>query len=438
MKKTSFFALFLGALMLLACNRSNGVNPGQNDGPGGKKPLLADYSNKVILDWNQVAYEAMGGVTYQHSLLAARINTMVHLAMHDALNGVAPAYQTYALKRTDKDADPIVAAATAAYGVLVSSFPDKKPMLDSALTASLKSLQPGDRFNRGTALGKEASTAILTLRQNDGAFQDPVAAVTPSLQPGVYQAVVPFNFIFAPFWSQMQTFGLKKADQFRVAPQPALNSQAYADAFKEVKTMGDKNSKTRSADQTDYALFWYEFSEAGWNRVARTVAADRKLDLLTTARLFALVDVAMADAYTAGWDSKFHYNFWRPLTAIRGAETDGNNTTTADAAWEPLLPTPPVQDYPSTHSALGKAAATVLAHVLGDKTSFSMTSTTANPANPKRSFTSFSQAALENADSRVMVGIHFRFSCEAGLDLGNKVGQWTVDNYLKPLSNTAK
>jgi hypothetical protein len=143
--------------------------------------------------------------------------------------------------------------------------------------------------------------------------------------------------------------------------------------------------------------------------------------------------MAIADAYTAGWDAKIHYNFWRPYTAIRKADIDGNNETAADATWEPSEPTPPVQDYPSTHSALGNAAATVLAGVLGDKTSFAMTSPTAVPAGSTRSFTSFSQAAKENADSRVMAGIHFRFSCEAGLELGKNIGKWTLDNHLKPI-----
>lgn len=204
MKKISIFALFFNVLLLLACNRSDGVNP------GGKDPRLAGYSNRVILDWNQVAYEAMGGVTYQHSLLAAHINAMVHLAMHDALNGIAPAYQTYALKRQDSGADPIAAAASAAHAVLTASFPDKKALLDSALTKSLTGLPTGDRFNRGVALGKEAATLILALRKDDGAFQDPIAAVPPTTQPGVYQPVAPFNFLFAPFWRQMQPFGLQR------------------------------------------------------------------------------------------------------------------------------------------------------------------------------------------------------------------------------------
>jgi hypothetical protein len=145
------------------------------------------------------------------------------------------------------------------------------------------------------------------------------------------------------------------------------------------------------------------------------------------------VDIAMADAYTAGWDSKFHYDFWRPYTAIRGAKSDGNNNTTEDLQWEPTMPTPPVQDYPSTHSALGNAAATVMATLLGDNTPFTMSSPTAAPSGGTRSFTSFSQAANENADSRVKAGIHFRFACEAGQELGNKIGNWVVANHLKPL-----
>ena len=424
--------------ILVACNHSKGVNPGDNGDSSQKVPYLGEYSNQVILDWNQVALQAMGGPTYQHSLVGARLNAMVHLAMHDALNAIAPGFQPYALKRQDSGANPIAAAATAAHGVLVASFPDKKAMLDSALNQSLAKQTAGNALNQGKALGNEAAAAILGLRKDDGAFQDPIAPVAPSTQPGVHQAMPPMPFLFAPFWKTMQTFGLKQADQFRVAPQPSLDSKVYADGYNEVKQMGDKASKARTADQTTYAKFWYEFSEIGWNRVARVAAQDRKLDLLSTARLFALLNMAMVDSYTAGWDSKFHYNFWRPYTAIRGAETDGNATTSPDANWEPLMPTPPVQDYPSTHSALGNAAATVLAHVLGDQTRFTMTSTTAETPNATRTFGRFSQAANENADSRVRAGLHFRFSCDVGQDLGNKVGKWMIDNHLKPQSGTAK
>ena len=147
--------------------------------------------------------------------------------------------------------------------------------------------------------------------------------------------------------------------------------------------------------------------------------------------------MAMSDAYVAGWDSKFHYNFWRPTTAIRQAATDGNPATAADAAWESELVTPPVQDHPSTHSALGDAAAEVLGHVLGDATSFTMPSTSSLTPGATRSFPSFTAAANENADSRVMAGLHFRFACNAGQALGRQVGAWVTTTALQPLKNLA-
>ncbi len=394
---------------------------------------LEQYSNQIILDWNLAAYEAMGGTSYQHSLLASRINAMTHIAMHDALNAVAPRYQTYAFHQKNSEADPIAAAATAAYEVLVNQLPAAKQMLDSCLAVSLATVPEGTAKSQGIEVGKKAAAAIIALRQNDGAFQDPISIPVGIGQPGEYQVVPPFDFVFAPFWKTMQPFALQKPEQFRNPQQPALTSQTYAEDFNEVKRIGQKDSPHRSAEQTAIAMYWYEFSEAGWNRVARVAATDKKLGLLATARLFALVDMALADAYTAGWDSKFHYNFWRPFTAIRSAELDGNDDTTAEPNWEPLMPTPPVQDYPSTHSALGNAAATVLTAVLGENIGFTMTSPTAQVPGSTRSFYNFLQAADENADSRVLAGIHFRFSCEKGQEMGNNVGKWVVEQHLKPV-----
>lgn len=231
----------------------------------------------------------------------------------------------------------------------------------------------------------------------------------------------------------LKPFALDRLDQFRSAPPPALGSDAYAQAYDEVKRLGRRGSTARTADQTAYAKFWYEFSDIGWNRVGRVVAAERKLGLQSAARLFALLNMAMSDGYAAGWDSRFHYHFWRPFTAIRAADTDGNPATAADPAWETEEVTPPVQDDPSTHSVLGAAAAEVLAAVLGDETPFTFTSTTAVLAGGTRTFESFRQAAAENADSRVMAGLHFRFSTEAGLALGRKIGQWTVADELRKM-----
>ncbi|WP_205511596.1 vanadium-dependent haloperoxidase [Longitalea arenae] len=426
MKHVRNFGLMAGMLIsqfTLSCSRNNyPADP------------VKTLRNDVVLQWNEVAYESFGGAKYQHSLMASRINAMVHIAMHDALNGVYPRYTTYAFSGKDAGADPVAAAATAAHTVLLHELPAKKGFLDSAWQQSLAPVYDGDAKERGIKLGKEAAGAIIAQRTDDGSAGNPMVPIPVTDVPGKYQVVPPFNFCFAPYWENLRLFGLQKKDQFRVAAPPALNSAAYATAFNEVKESGRLNSATRTTDQTAYAKFWYEFSEAGWNRVARTVAVNKKLNLLETARLFALVDIALADAYTAGWDSKAYYDLWRPYTAIHHAATDGNDQTTADDQWLPLENTPPVQDYPSTHSALGSAAATVMAKILSDNTSFTMTSPTAFPAGSTRSFSSFSQAAKENADSRVRAGIHFRFACEAGLELGNKIGDWIVNNYCKPLN----
>jgi hypothetical protein len=412
----------LFALTLSACSKDS-----DKDRPVSKLAATA------VLQWNEVAYNAFGGPAYQHSLMASRINAMVQLAVHDALNGIEEKYQRYAFFGTDKKADPTAAAAAAAYNVLLAETPDRKSFLDSTYAMTLQGVQNGDAKNRGIALGKSAAQAVLAKRANDGAVADPVNPVPPSTQPGVYQAVPPFNFAFALHWQNVRPFSLQTKNQFRPTPFPALNSAAYAEAFNEVKAVGKSNSTVRTPEQTLYSKFWYEFSEAGWNRVARTVIESKKLNMLDAARLLALVDMALADAYIAGWDAKIHYNFWRPYTAIRSAATDGNDATAADATWEPAEPTPPIHDYPSTHSALGKAAATVMAELLGDATAFTMTSPTVVPAGATRSFTSFSQAANENADSRVRAGIHFRFSCEAGKSLGEEIGKWTVRNHLQPI-----
>jgi hypothetical protein len=395
---------------------------------------LDTLSNKIIIEWNLITLQAEGGPTYGNPLVSSRINAMVHIAMHDALNAIIPLYEQYAYKTQGCiSASPFSAAASAAYTVLKGSFPESVSMLDSALAASLSTIPDGVLKEKGIALGIEAGNAILALRAGDGAFENPVASIPVSSVPGVYNVVPPANFLFAPFWKTMQLFSLQRHDQFRSAPHPAINSPAYTHAFNEVKEVGKINSTTRTADQSAYAKWWYEFSEIGWNRVARIEATDHKPGLFATARLFALLNMALADSYTAGWDSKFYYNFWRPYTAIRAAATDGNNETQADVNWEPAEPTPPVQDYPSTHSTLGNAGATVLAHFFGNHTGFTMTSSTAVPAGSLRSFKSFKQAADENADSRVMAGIHFRFACNAGQRLGDKVGNWTLKNHLKPL-----
>ena len=423
MKKLIFLMLLSTATLLSSFDNPRKDNP------------FSNYSNSIVLQWNSIAFETMKGPTYD-PMIASRIFAMVHIAVHDALNSIEPLYETYALQQQDKKADPIAAISSAAYTVLVVSFPAKKEQLDIALANAVKEVKSSDARKRGLDLGAAAGKAIVIMRSTDGAFQNPVVEVNNPKVPGMYQAVPPTLFVYAPFWATLPTFGLENPHQFRVEAMPSLSSAEYAKHFNEVKSKGAKVNSTRTAEETTIANFWYEFSEIGWNRVASTIAADKQLDLYSTARLLALVNMALADSYIAGWDAKFFYNFWRPYTGIHAAAADGNEQTIEDTAWEPLLNTPPVQDYPSTHSILGSAAATVLNGLVGNNTGFTMTSTSALPEGSTRSFVNFSQAAIENANSRVFAGIHFRFSCERGLEMGKEIGEWIEKNQLQVKSGS--
>jgi hypothetical protein len=227
-------------------------------------------------------------------------------------------------------------------------------------------------------------------------------------------------------------FGLKSPDQFRVPAPPALTSRAYATAYNEVKSVGAMNSTTRTKDQSNYANWWYEGSEIGWARVARVTTTSEEMNIWRAARMFALLGMSFYDGYVAGWDSRYHWDFWRPYTAIRAGDTDGNRGTTKAATWRSYLETPPVSDYPSTHSVLGAGAAEVLKRSFWtDHVPFSMGSLTALPENPVRSFDTFTQAVNENADSRVRAGIHFRFSTEQGKMLGRRVSNYIIEHHLR-------
>lgn len=394
-------------------------------------------NGRVVREWNENTIAAITVENeYGNPLQATRVLAMVHVAIHDAVNGAIPRYERYEFTGNDRHANPAAAAATAAHCVLSHLFPAQQAVLDARLSDSLNRLPNGSRERHGKQLGQAAADAIWLLRLDDGS--DQFGDYTPGTAPGRWQFTPPYDrppFIFAPDWQFVTPWGLDRADQFRVleAP-PALTSQRYAHDFNEVKANGSLTSVTRTTDQTAYAKFWYEFSDIGWNRITRKVAASHDLDLSQSARLFALVNIAMADSYIAGWDSKQYYDFWRPITAIRAGETDGNPDTAADPNWEPLMITPPIQDYPSTHSVLGDAAAEILGSILGHRTAFATTSgSSAQPNIGVRAFRSFTQAANENADSRVMAGIHFRFAAEAGQQMGREIGRHVYRNLLRSL-----
>ena len=320
----------------------------------------AEVSGGLVVDWNETLFEvALLADNYADPLPHLRALTMMHLAVHDAVNGVSPRYSSYALTQSDEEADPSVAAAAAAHGVLRSAYPEQRALLDAKLDESTKAAPSRDACDRGIKLGKAAAKAILAVRGHDRWDID--EPYTPKTEPGRHRFVPPFDLVYRPAWRNVEPFALARGDRFRSEPPPSLASAEYAVDYQEVKSYGAASDANRTQAQAFYADFWYELSEIGWNRVARVTWPDQEQqDLWFTARLFALVNIGLMDAYIAGWDSKMHYDFWRPYTAIRAGDTDDNATTAPDANWESYCVTPPVQDYPSTHAALGAAAATIL------------------------------------------------------------------------------
>jgi hypothetical protein len=321
-----------------------------------------------------------------------------------------------------------------------------KERADAAFAAALAKIPEGRAKRDGIAVGQAAAAAMLSLRKADGATVQ--VAYTPGTQPGQWRPhpnPVPANPPIAdatlapgnlpamlPQWGQMLPFTMRAPWQFRLRPPTALTSETYTRDYNEVKRLGGKQSMVRTAAQDEIARFWYEASAQGWNRIARIIASQRVLDRWEQARLFALLNAAMADGYIAGADTRYLYNFWRPVTAIRAGGSDGNDATAGDPTWETFMNTPPLPDYPSTHSVLGGAAAVVMSRFLGtDQVSFTMTS---GPpfAGITRSFTSFSQAQEENGDSRVYSGIHFRNSTVAGILQGEQIGRQAFAQYLQP------
>ncbi len=385
-------------------------------------------SGEVIRAWSEIARSQ----AFENPIKLSRVLAIMHAAQHDAVNGAEPRYEPYASHLSDRTADAEAAAAAAAHRVLVSFFPVNQAALDAELVNSLTNVPDGAAESAGVALGQAVGQLLLDARADDGFdIPDPFA---PTPGPGVWEPTPP---AFAPMveaqFQNVRPFTLRDRSQFLPAPPPALASARYARDFNEVKRLGQDTSPLRTADQTQLAHFWVEGSPVGWSRVGTIVSSRHGYDLHRTARLLALLNMAMADGFVAGWYQKRHFAFWRPVTAIRNAQTDGNPGTSPDPNWLPLRPTPAIPDYPSTHSLLGGAAAEILRRFTGqDHFRFCMTSTTSVPASAERCWNSFTEAELENARSRIAVGFHFRFACTTGVQVGRKVGSFAIRHSLRP------
>ena len=385
-------------------------------------------------EWSAIAVKSVldasavvpGGVSPMDE---SRAYAMAFTAAHDALNAIDRRYKPYLSDLRAPDANADAAVASAVSTVLKAVLPSQTAALDAALATSLARLPEDGAKAAGVALGQQTAQAILAARATDGSANAP-GPYTPAQAPGAYQFTPPFDFAAFVHWGAVKPFAIDSGNQFRTAAPFALTDAGYTADFNEVKSLGEANSATRTADQTQIARFWLENTPMSWQRIAMTVSSARRLNGWDQMHLYALLQVAEADAYVASFDSKYFYSFWRPITAIRAAATDGNPDTTADLAWTSLEPAPPIPDHASGHAAAAGAGAAVLESVFTGPVTFAHQST--SQPGVSRNFVSFAQAEQEIGASRVYLGIHFRRAVTQGLKQGRQVGGWALQHVMAP------
>jgi hypothetical protein len=386
--------------------------------------IASRASADEVTRWNEIATKATVAAN-TNPLAESCIFAILHIAIHDSVNAVEPHYEPYQPRTFQAPAGASVEAAIAgaAHDTLVALLPESKASFDAALEETLGTVADDSRKASGLEVGRAAAAAILAARKNDG--QNATVEYTPGTKTGEYRPTPPdFKPAALVQWGSVTPFALKSSAQFRCPEPPAVDSPRALADLEEVKLIGGSKSLTRTAEQSEIARYWYESSPQGWNRIAREVLAARQFDPWENARLFALLNLALADGYIAGFESKYYYNYWRPVTAIRER---------GDTEWLSYLWTPPVPDYPSNHTVEGAAAATVMARFFNtDLISFSMTSGAPYPGITRK-FWSLSQAARENGASRVLCGIHFSAAVNAGYTQGERIGEWVSEHALRPV-----
>ena len=360
---------------------------------------------------------------------------IMHAAIYDAVNAIDKTHEPYLIRLRDvsRSASQDAAASSAAHEVLVALYPSFQATLDNLLKQSLALIPEGPDKTEGITIGKTVADQILAARSNDGSNAQPVPFVFGNA-PGDFQSTPP-NFPSPQFtnWSHVTPFALESASQFRLGPPPALTSDAYTDAFNEVKSLGIVHSTTATADQALTGSFWNGAIQNYWNEITQTAAIGHDLNTARTARLFALLNLSFADGVIAFYDTKYTYNFWRPVTAIRAAALDGNPGTLADPNWLPeVTNTTPDPSYPGAHAVISAAGASVLNSFFGKK-DFDFIVTSEVLPGVTRSFTNFSAANKEATLSRIFAGVHFRTDLTSGQRMGSEVADFVVDNFLTPV-----
>jgi PAP2 superfamily len=395
----------------------------------------ADPSLDPVIEWNRALLVIVRTPGAQSATIhPTRSFAIMHAAIYDAVNNIDRTHQPYLVQfeGISREASEAAAADAAAHDVLVALYPAFQTTLDAQLQQLLATIPDGAHKNQGIKLGELVADAILDARIDDGSSVTPAPFVFGS-GPGKFQSTPP-NFPAPQFteWSRVTPFALLSASQFRPGPPPQLTSERYTRAFNEVKSLGIVNSTTATADQALTGHFWNGAIQNYWNEIAQTATLEHKLSLPESARLFALLNLAFADDVIAFYDAKYTYNFWRPITAIRGADTDNNPNTIANPDWLPAVgKTTPDPSYPGAHAVISSSGAFLLRSFFRqDRFNFKVTSEVL--PGVERSFTSFSAAEREATLSRIFAGVHFRSDLTTGSELGQDVAAFVSSHFLQP------
>jgi hypothetical protein len=393
--------------------------------------LVAPARADTVTEWNLNATNALIVGAAQPPHVSVPHLAMVHGAVYDAVNAIDGGHEGYLLPAgsASRSHSKQAAAAAAAHAVLVQLVPAQQATLDALYAASLSGVPAGPAKSGGIAAGERAAAAMIAARSSDGRFGAFRFAVGSA--PGAWRPVPP-GFVNDPnaWLKDVTPFLIEDPADFRSTGPLALTSRPYAREFDEVKTLGASDSSRRTAEQTHAARYWAEHPPATWSRIFRTLSAQQELTLVDNARLFAMLYMSGADALIAVWDDKAYWSFWRPLTAIREAGTDGNPDTRAREDWTPLVATPPYPDHPSAHTGISGSIVKTLQQFFGtDEIGWSDT----NNAGLTRSFTRFSQAIQEIIDARVWAGLHFRTADVQGQRIGRAVAGYRQGRYFRSL-----
>ena len=386
----------------------------------------------VVSDWNAIALSTLAGDTTKHPNESFLYMGFVHAAIYDAVVGVKGRYEPYSFdRRAPRGTSATAAAASAGHKILATYSPYAQAALDAALATSLAGIPDGAAKTNGVAFGEQAAQNLIDLRAHDG--RNAAVLFTKLEGPGVWRPTPPAFAPMAVPWAGGTTpLLVRSATQFAPPAPPALTSKRYTRDFAEVKAVGSATSTERTADQTATAMFFSGNAVVQFNAALRDQATTRGLNIVDSARMFAAVDMTVADAFITTWRAKLFYGIWRPSTAIQLADTDGNPATLADPTWKPLLVDPPYPDYVSGYNAVAASASRALEELFG-RGHLNLTLISTAVPGAVRHYDSGRALRSDVVDARVWLGIHFRFADVAARNLSGRLADWTLDHYFQPV-----